>query len=420
MPKAPRHHPNQVGSASKRPAYQAITRSRRAAPAPAPAITSGPAPGTVSGPAAAASSGPTSSSASGPPATISGPAPATVSSAAPVPVPATVSSASASAPVPAPASSASAPASSASASAPLPASAPVPAPAPAPTLVLAPAASPARRLLAAEDTDLTHTFGSRVLKMFLGIDAFTSLLGSGAGPLTTKRMNETASIVNLRTMNKSIGCGYLCLGADLSLWEFAFVHDLRGHTSFGQYLHDYRSSLTAADVDLGPGTPEIQEVEAIIGYPFRDKRLLEEALTLPGGVGRDYERLEFLGDSVLDVVAATAWIDEGAPLNQICARTEVTTSNATLTVAGLEAGLDAYMRNCPQSKRHEIKLKRISLATRWEDNKVYWERKDKVKALADVVEAVLGAVFLDSGMQLLDVENVFRRILWPVVERRLA
>ncbi|KAK3827655.1 MAG: hypothetical protein J3Q66DRAFT_408686 [Benniella sp.] len=344
MPKAPRHTTNQVGSAAKRPAYQAWSHVRTTAPAPVTASGSGSATTATSDPAPAAVSDPAA--------------------------------------------------------------------APAPNLVVAPAAPPARRFVDAESTGFTHAFGSKVIKMFLVVHVFTTKLRCGAGPLTEERRNQTAANWDLPTMNRSIGCSYRCLSPDISLWEFALIHDLQGYTTLGQYLHDYRSCLTAADIDVGPESPEIQQVEAIIGYPFRNKRLIEEVLTLPGnGVRRDYERLEFLGDSVLDVLAATAWIDEGAPFNQIHTRTETTVSNATLTVAGLEVGLEAFMRNCPQYKRNEINLTRTSLADRRKDNKVYWTKNDEVKALADVVEAVLGAVFLDSGMQLLDVENVSRRIL---------
>ena len=406
MPKAPRHNTNQVGSSSKRPAYQARSRARAPAPAPAAASASAPATATTSGPAPAT-------------ATTSGLAPATATTSGLTTATATTSGhAPAAAFGHAPATTSGPSPTTASATS--PASGVTPAPAPAPALVVVPAAPPAHRLLAAENKALTHTFGSRVIKMFFAIHAFITQPTFGAGPLTEERMDETAGIRQLSMMNKTIGCSYLSCGLAFSLWEFALVHDLQGYTRLGQYLSDYRASLTAADVDVGPATPEIQQVEAIIGYPFRNKRLIQEALTVPGNnVRPNYERLEFLGDAVLDVLAATAWIDRGAPLFQIHNKTEATVCNATLTVVGIEAGLDAFLRNCPQDKRDEISLTRISLATR-RSNKVYWDKIDEVKALADVVEAVIGAVFLDSGLQLSAAEGVFRRILWPVVERRLA
>ena len=54
---------------------------------------------------------------------------------------------------------------------------------------------------------------------------------------------------------------------------------------------------------MGQRPPTAQRLlaglEAAIGYPFRDQHLLEQALT-HRSYGRDhYERLEFLGDSIL-------------------------------------------------------------------------------------------------------------------------
>lgn len=53
-----------------------------------------------------------------------------------------------------------------------------------------------------------------------------------------------------------------------------------------------------------------QEIEKIIGYAFRDKSLLKEAFTHSTYVnmrgGRDNERLEYLGDAVLQLVV-TEW-----------------------------------------------------------------------------------------------------------------
>ena len=61
------------------------------------------------------------------------------------------------------------------------------------------------------------------------------------------------------------------------------------------------------------------EVEAALGYAFRDPRRLEEALTHAssaragrtgrGGGRRTYQRLEFLGDRVLGLVVAHLLIE---------------------------------------------------------------------------------------------------------------
>ena len=56
---------------------------------------------------------------------------------------------------------------------------------------------------------------------------------------------------------------------------------------------------------MSSGRPPIEDLEARIGHLFSDKTLVRDALTHVSalGVGRraqTYERLEFLGDRVLD------------------------------------------------------------------------------------------------------------------------
>jgi hypothetical protein len=119
-------------------------------------------------------------------------------------------------------------------------------------------------------------------------------------------------------MNRAMGCSYLCCGYSLVLLDFALLHDLHGLTSVDQYVDDYIECLDEDDVDVGPGAPDVARVEQIIGYEFANKKLLEEALTEPrNNTWPNYECLEFLGDSVLDVVAVPAWIDRGEPLHRI-------------------------------------------------------------------------------------------------------
>ena len=46
----------------------------------------------------------------------------------------------------------------------------------------------------------------------------------------------------------------------------------------------------------------IQKLEKILNYNFKDKNLLELALTHRSFQGKNNERLEFLGDSILNFI----------------------------------------------------------------------------------------------------------------------
>ncbi|MDE7348471.1 MAG: ribonuclease III, partial [Clostridia bacterium] len=52
----------------------------------------------------------------------------------------------------------------------------------------------------------------------------------------------------------------------------------------------------------------MKDIETLIGYNFDDKSLLQRALTHPSYShihgGQNYQRLEFLGDSIVDFVIA--------------------------------------------------------------------------------------------------------------------
>ena len=60
---------------------------------------------------------------------------------------------------------------------------------------------------------------------------------------------------------------------------------------------------------LASHASEIAKAEEILGYQFKDKPLLGAAITHPSARDRekdlyDYERLEFLGDSILGAITA--------------------------------------------------------------------------------------------------------------------
>ena len=121
----------------------------------------------------------------------------------------------------------------------------------------------------------------------------------------------------------------------------------------------------------------------IFGYTFRDETLLEEALTTPSyrmdrPDAKDNQRLEFLGDAVLGLLSAERVFaefpkDPEGPLT--VRRTHMVSSAALCDVAGRE-GLAARLRR----NRGASELPRNS------------------KTLADAIEAIIGAAYLDGGL----------------------
>ncbi|HIE1101823.1 MULTISPECIES: ribonuclease III [Stenotrophomonas] len=119
----------------------------------------------------------------------------------------------------------------------------------------------------------------------------------------------------------------------------------------------------------------------LIGHPFRDAALLKQALTHRSAGAPHNERLEFLGDSIVNMMAAEAlyqrWpkADEGAMTR---ARAELVREGALAVIARtLELG------------------DRLTLGSG--ELKSGGHRRDSI--LADAVEAVVAAIYLDAGFE---------------------
>ena len=120
-------------------------------------------------------------------------------------------------------------------------------------------------------------------------------------------------------------------------------------------------------------------VERSFGYVFRDAALCEAALRHRSAGGGHNERLEFLGDSILNCSVARLLYDahpqadEGA-LSRLRARL---VSGETLAQIAGDLGLGEHLR----LGSGELKTGGFRRAS----------------ILADALEAILGAIFLDSG-----------------------
>ena len=118
-------------------------------------------------------------------------------------------------------------------------------------------------------------------------------------------------------------------------------------------------------------------LQAALGHAFRNTALLDEALTHASSGGRDNQRLEFLGDALLNASAAALihrlrpdW-EEGAmsKLRNLLVRTE------TLAEWAMDLGVEL---------RQSMGKTKARMGA---------------KPMADALEALLGAVYLDGGKE---------------------
>lgn len=132
-------------------------------------------------------------------------------------------------------------------------------------------------------------------------------------------------------------------------------------------------------------------IAATLAYSPRDPALFERALTHPSRGGPDYQRLEFLGDRVL-ALAIGEWLYERFPdeaEGQLSRRLNALVARETCAEIGRAIDLKAHLRLGKQARSDGA--------------------ADSDNVLGDVVEALIGALHLDGGI---DVARRFVRTAW--------
>jgi ribonuclease III len=136
-------------------------------------------------------------------------------------------------------------------------------------------------------------------------------------------------------------------------------------------------------------------VETALGYKFKSQALLERALThssVRGGDAKrtDNERFEFIGDRVLGL-AIVEMLHEAHPTDNegdMARRYNVLVRGETCARVARDIGLGAHLILSPSEAENG--------------------GRDKENILADAIEAVLGAAFVDGGF--LKARDIIRRI----------
>ncbi len=153
-----------------------------------------------------------------------------------------------------------------------------------------------------------------------------------------------------------------------------------------------------------------EELEEILGHRFQDKQLLVEALSHRSWASEEQhatgrptpsnERLEFLGDAVLQLVVTVYVYKNYRSLSegQLAKARASVVSSAALSEVANELGLGAYIL---LGKGEEASGGR-----------------EKPSILADVMEALIGAVYLDAGWK--PAESLVMRLLGNRIDKAAA
>ncbi|XP_065862436.1 ribonuclease 3-like protein 2 [Euphorbia lathyris] len=158
-------------------------------------------------------------------------------------------------------------------------------------------------------------------------------------------------------------------------------------------------------------------VETLLDYKFKNKSLLQEALTHPSFEGSaSYQRLEFIGDAALGLALGNHFflayphLDPG----QLTRLRAANISNEKLARVAVIHDLYRFLRHNVESL--DDMVREFTRSVRQENKAVAHGGAVKApKIIADLVESLAGAIYVDLNFNLEMLWVVFRPLLEPIV-----
>lgn len=154
------------------------------------------------------------------------------------------------------------------------------------------------------------------------------------------------------------------------------------------------------------GEYTLNELEKRIGYEFKNKALLKQALTHSSFANEqkinklaDYERLEFLGDAVLELISSEFLFRENPQLTE-----------GKLTKLRSSMVCEPALAYCAR----DLELGQYMLLGRGEEATGGRKRES---ITSDAMEAVIGAIYLDGGFQ--DAHDFIHRFVLSDLENKI-
>ncbi|KAF9344558.1 hypothetical protein BGX26_004230 [Mortierella sp. AD094] len=229
--------------------------------------------------------------------------------------------------------------------------------------------------MAGQPTDALACIGGKLMKMMYAAEGFVSPPLSDEGKLTerrddtlcTTRMHSCADNLAVgaflsedslsprdvaRFVKTTVACAYYRGGFYLALAVASgVIGPMVGIAALGDFaLKNRRSPPLKAYMRISDS--ELSKIEGILGYTFEKKSVLIESLvhgSAPGAVKAKftYKRLEFLGDAVLDFLAALYFLGRSQQMGELVLLKKIShsTSNAALGTLCIELTFHTHLRH---------------------------------------------------------------------------
>ncbi|KAL1556268.1 ribonuclease 3-like protein 2 [Salvia divinorum] len=167
-----------------------------------------------------------------------------------------------------------------------------------------------------------------------------------------------------------------------------------------------------SDIDASVGA-----VENLLGYSFKQKKLLEEALTHSScAASASYQRLEFVGDAALGLAVSNfVYLHyPGVDPGRLSLLRAANISTEKLARVAVRHRLYKYVRH--NVAVLDEKVSEFVRAVQEEGElEIYGGLVKAPKILADIVESVAAALYVDCNFDLHFTWKIFRHLLEPIV-----
>lgn len=210
--------------------------------------------------------------------------------------------------------------------------------------------------------------------------------------------------------------------------------------AYGDYYAEYKVPEWQSSAPRAVHSMLAVEIEKKMGYRFRYPRLLRSAFTHPSygtiyeGIP-NYQRLEFLGDALLDMVCVDYLFRQfpGANPQWLTEHKMAMVSNQFLGCLCVSLGFQKHMVSIANALPKEIAdyIAVITDARTQAEEEAeasglgraayarnYWVSVNKrpPKCLPDIVESYIGAIFVDSEFSYAEVQRFFDAYIMPFFE----
>uniref|UniRef100_A0A0X3Q022 Endoribonuclease dcr-1 n=1 Tax=Schistocephalus solidus TaxID=70667 RepID=A0A0X3Q022_SCHSO len=184
-----------------------------------------------------------------------------------------------------------------------------------------------------------------------------------------------------------------------------------------------RLTLVPLSQTLANKKAQLAGLETILGYKFRHIRLLIQAITHASSLSAHdwgcYQRLEFLGDAVLDFVVTQRIFTEHPTYNpgELTDLRTALVSNINLAIVAVRLNIHRYLDQTDPALWEnigsfaQVVLEQPYKLWQLEDQYSGSARSLSYKVLGDMVEAIIGAVYIDCNGSTPIITSVIYKLL---------